>query len=120
MKRLYSVFALCATTLIAASAVSSPATADGRRDARRHVEQSNYQMSWNSAIRGDQRRWRDNRDRRHHKFRRHHKRHRYGHAYGRGYRQGYGYGPLRHRHGFRPGPAYAFQFDGARIILRFD
>ncbi len=121
MKRLFSVFALCTTALIATSTVSSPVAADGRHDGRRHASQPNHQMSWNSANRGEQRRaFRDNRERRHHKFRRHHKRHRHGHAYGHGYRQGYGYGPPRQRHGFLPGPAYAFQLDGARIILRFD
>ncbi len=121
MKRLFSVFALCTTALIATSTVSSPVAADGRHDGRRHASQPNHQMNWNSSDRGDQRRaFRDNRDRRYHKFRRHHKRHRHGHAYGHGYRQGYGYGHPRQRHGFRPGPAYAFQLDGARIILRFD
>ena len=131
MKRLFSVFTLCATALIAASAVSSPAAADGRSDTRRHVGQSDSQMSWNSTDRGEHRRaFRDNRERRHHKFRRHHNRHGYayghrrGHRYGyghrRGHRYGYGYGPPRNRLGYRPGAAYAFQLDGARIILRFD
>ena len=131
MKRLFSVFALCTTALIATSTVSSPAAADGRHDGRRHASQPNHQMSGNFAHRGEHRRaFRDNRERRHHKFRRHNKRHRHGHAYGHGYRhghayghgyrQGYGYGPPRHRRGFWPGPAYAFQLDGARIILRFD
>ncbi len=147
MKRLFSVFALCATALIAASTVSSPAAADGRHDGRRHASQPNHQRSWNSANRGEHRRafrdnrehrrvFRDNREHQHHKFRRHNKHHRHGHAYGHGYRQGYrqgygyghgyrqgygyGYGPPRHRRGFWPGPAYAFQHDGARIILRFD
>ncbi len=121
MKRLFSVFALCTTALIAASAVSGPAAADGRHDGRRQAGQSDHQTNRIFAHRGEHRRaFRDNRERRHHKFRRHNKRHRHGHAYGHGYRQGYGYGPPRHRRGFWPGPAYAFQLDGARIILRFD
>ncbi len=104
MKRLFAVFTLCATTLIAASAVSGPAAADGRQDARRHAGQSDHQTSRFFADRSTQRRaFRDHRDRRHHKFRRHHKRHR--HAFG---------------HGHRMGPAYAFWFDGARFIVRLD
>jgi hypothetical protein len=132
MKRLLSVFTLCATALIAASAVSSPAAAEGRYDTRRHAGQSDRQMSYNLTHRGEQRRaFRDHRDHRHHKYWRHHKRHRHGHAYGHrhrhgyGYgpprhRHGYGYGPPRHRHGYRHGTAFGLQLDGVRIILRSD
>ena len=121
MKRLFAVFTLCATTLIAASAVSGPAAADGRQDARRHAGQSDRQMGRFFADRSTQRRgFRDHRDRWHHKFRRHHKRHR--HAHGGGHRRGYGYRDRlpRHRSGYRMGPAYALRLDGARIIFRFD
>ncbi len=119
MKRLFAVFTVCATTLIAASAVSGPAAADGRHDARRHAGQSNHQTSRFFTDRGTQRRaFRDHRDRRHYKFRRHHKRHR--HAHGFRHRYGYGYGLRRHRLGYRIGPAYALRLDGARFILRFD
>ncbi len=130
MKRIFSVFAICATALIAASAVSSPATADGRDGTRRHAGQSERQMSWNTADRsGHRREFRHDRDRRQYKYQRHHKRQR--HAYGnrRGHRYGYGpprhrhsrgYGLPRHRHGTRMGPAYAYRFDGGRFILRFD
>ena len=110
MKRLFAVFTLCATTLIAASAISSPAAADGRHDGRRHAGQSERQTSWYFT----------NRDRRHHKFRRHHKRHRHAQIRRRGHRYGYGYGPRRYRHGYWPGPAYALRLDGGRIIFRFD
>ena len=119
MKRLFAVFTLCATTLIAASAVSGPAAADGRHDGRRHAGQSDHQTSRFFADRGTQRRaFRDNRDRRHHKFRRHHKRHR--HAYGFRHRHGYGYGLRRHRYGTRIGSAFALRLDGGRFIFRFD
>ncbi len=120
MKRLFAVFALCATSVIAASALSSPAAADGRHDSRRHAGPSDRQIS--SYFAG--------RDRRHHKFRRHHKRQRYArsyvhrHAYGYRHRHGYGYGRPRYRYGYgygyRTGSAYAFAFDGARFIFRFD
>ena len=131
MKRLFAVFTLCASTLIAASAVSGPAAADGRHDGRRHAGQSDHQTSRLYADRGTQRRaFRDNRDHRHYKFRRHHKRHRhaYGvprhrHGYGYGiprHRHGHGYGIPRHRHGYRMGSAYALRLDGGRIIFRFD
>lgn len=116
MKRLFAVFTLCATTLIAASAFTGPAAADGRHDSRRHAGPSDRQITSNFAGRGEHRRgFRDNRDRRHGKIRRHQKRHR--HAYSYGHRHGYGYG---RRYGYRMGPAYAFRFDGARIILRLD
>jgi hypothetical protein len=113
MKRLLSVFTLCATALIAASAVSSPAAAEGRYDTRRHAGQSDRQTSYNFTDRGEQRRaLRGHRDHRHHKFWRHHKRHRHGHAYGHRHRHGHayghrhrhGYGPPRHRHGYGYGP----------------
>ncbi len=115
MKRLFSVFALCTTALIATSTVSSPAAADGRHDGRRHASQPNHQMSWNFALRGEHRRafrdnrehrrafrdnrerrraFRDNRERRHHKFRRHNKRHRPGYLFSfsyYGHRPYYGY-----------------------------
>jgi hypothetical protein len=136
MKRLLSVFTLCATALIAASAVSSPAAADGRDGTRRHAGQSERQTGYNFTDRGEQRRaFRGHRDYRQHKFWRHQKRHRHGHAYGHRHRHGYGhhhgYGPPRHRpgygygpprrwHGYRPGAAYALQLGGPRIILRFD
>ncbi len=122
MKRLFAVFALCATALIAASAISSPAAADGRHDARRHAGQSDRQTSLYFTDRGP----------RHHKFRRHHKRHRYArgyahrhahrHAYGYSHRHGYGYGYglPRYRYRTRTGSAYALRFDGARFIFRFD
>ncbi len=108
MKRLFAVFALCATALIAASALSSPAAADGRHDGRRHAGQFDRHTNWVFA----------NRDRRHHKFRRHHKRHRHIHRDRRW--PGYGYGRPRPRHGYRSGSAYAFSFDGGRFIFRFD
>ncbi len=119
MKRLFAVFTLCATTLIAASAVSGPAAADGRHDGRRQAGQSDHQTNRIFADRGTQRRaFRDHRDRRHHQFRRHHQRHRHAHGYR--HRHGYGYGLRRHRSGYRMGPAYAFRLHGARIIFRFD
>ncbi len=119
MKRLFAVFALCATAMIAASAASSPAAADGRHDARRHAGQSDRQTSLDFADRGEHRRgFRDNRDRRHHKFRRHHKRHRHAHRHS--HRHGYAYGPPRHRYGYRTGAAYALRLNGARFIFRFD
>ncbi len=108
MKRLFAVFTLCATTLIAASAFAGPAAADGRHDTRRHAGQSDRQTSWYFT----------NRDRRHHKFRRHYKRHRHAHHYR--HRHGYGYGLPRHRYGYRTGSAYALRLDGARFIFRFD
>ena len=143
MKRIFAVFTLCATTLIAASAVSGPAAADGRHEARRHAGPSDHQTSRFFADRGTQRRaFRDHRDRRHHKFRRYQKRdrhsysrrhgyaygyglprHRHGYGYGYGlprHRHDYGYGPPRHRLGYRMGSTYALRFDGARIIFRFD
>ena len=106
MKRLFAVFALCATALIAASTLSSPAAADGRHDGRRHAGPSERQTSWHFT----------NRDRRHYKFRRHHKRHRHVHRYNP--RFGYGYGRPRYRHGYRTG--YAFAFDGGRFSHRLD
>ncbi len=119
MKRLFAVFTLCATTLIAASAVSGPAAADGRHDGRRQAGQSDHQTNRIFADRGTQRRaFRDHRDRRQHQFRRHHQRHRHAHGYG--HRHGYGYGLRRHRSGYRMGPAYALRLHGARIIFRFD
>ncbi len=119
MKRLFAVFTLCATTLIAASAVSGPAAADGRHDGRRQAGQSDHQTSRFFVDRGTQRRaFRDHRDRRHHKFRRHNQRHR--HTYGYRHRHGYGYGLPRHRYGTRMGSGYAFRLDGARFIFRFD
>ena len=119
MKRLFAVFTLCATTLIAASAVSGPAAADGRHDARRQAGQSDHQTGRFFAGHGTQRRgFRDHRDRRHHKFRRRHKRHRHVHGYS--HRHGYGYRLRRHRHGYRMGSAFALRFDGARFIFRFD
>ncbi len=129
MKRLFAVFTFCATTLIAASAVSGPAAADGRHDARRQAGQSDHQTGRFFADRGTQRRaFRDHRNRWDRKFRRHHKRHRHAHGYshrrGYGYSHrrgyGYGYGFPRHGSGYRMGPAYALQLDGARIIFRFD
>jgi hypothetical protein len=125
MKRLLAVFTLCATTLIAASAVSGPAAADGRHDGRRHAGQSDRQTSRFFADRGTQRRaFRDQRDRRHHKFRRYQKQprhaHRYRYRHRHGYGFGYGYGFPRHGSGYRMGPAYALRLDGARIIFRFD
>ncbi len=121
MKRLFAVFTLCATTLIAASAVSGPAAADGRHDGRRQAGQSDHQTNRIFADRGTQRRaFRDHRDRRHHKFRRHHKRHRHAH----GYRHRHGYSLRRNRLGYRMdyrmGPAHALQLNGARFIFRFD
>ncbi len=99
MKRLFSVFALCTTALIATSTVSSPVAADGRHDGRRHASQSNHRMSGNFALRGEHRRaFRDNRERRHRKFRRHNKRRHgyklfsfsyYGHRPYYGYSYGY-------------------------------
>jgi hypothetical protein len=139
MKRLFAVFALCATALIAASAVSNPAAADGRHDGRRHAGQSDRQTNWNTADRGAQRRAvRAHRERRHHKFRRRHERQRYTHrpaygyghrhaygyghrhAYGYRHRHGYAYGPPRHRYGYRTGATYALQLDGAGFIFRID
>ncbi len=118
MKRLFAVFTLCATTLLAASAVSGPAAADGRHDGRRHAGQSDHQTSRFFADRGTQRRaFRDHRDRRYYKFRRHHKRDRHGYRHRHGY--GFGYDLPRHRHGTRMGSAYAFRLDGARFIFRF-
>ena len=118
MKRLFAVFTLCATTLIAASAVSGPAAADGRHDGRRQAGQSDHQRGRFFADRGTQQRaFRDHRDRRHHKFRRH-KRHRHAHGYS--HRRGYGYGFPRHGSGYRMGPAYALRLDGGRIIFWFD
>ena len=119
MKRLFAVFALCATAVIAASAVSSPAAADGRHDTRRHAGQSDRQTSRAFTDRGEHRRgFRDHRDRRHHKFRRLHKRHHHAHRYS--HRHGYGYGPPRYRYGTRMGSPYAFTFDGAQFVFRFD
>ncbi len=119
MKRLFAVFTLCATTLIAASAFTGPAAADGRHDSRRHAGPSDRQISSNFAGRGEHRRgFRDNRDRRLQKFQRRHKRHRHVHRYGRGF--GYGYGRPRYRYGYRSRSAYAFSFDGGRFIFRFD
>ncbi len=131
MKRLFAVFTLCATTLIAASAVSGPAAADGRHDARRHAGQSDRETSRFFAERGTQRRaFLDHRDRRARKFQRGHERHRHAHRNARGYshrhafgyshRHGYAYGPPRYRHGTRMGSAYALRLDGARFIFRFD
>ncbi len=133
MKRLFAVFALCATALIGASAVSNPAAADGRHDGRRHAWQSDRQMSWNTAGRGAHRRdFRDDRGRRHYKAQRRYKRHRYAqrqarrhgyghrHAYGYNHRHGYAYGPPRHRYGTRTRATYAFQLDGAQFIFRID
>ncbi len=121
MKRLFAVFALCATTLFAASAISSPAAAD-RHDTRRHAGPSDRQTSSYSANRGEhQRGFRDNRDRRHLKFRRH-KRHRHAHRQIHRYnpRFGYGYSRPSYRHGYRRGSAYGFSFDGGRFIFRLD
>ena len=119
MKRLIAVFTLCATTLLAASAVSGPAAADGRHDGRRHAGQSDHQTSRFFADRGTQRRaFRDHRDRRYYKFQRRHERQRYAQRYS--HRHGYGYGLPRHRHSYRMGSAYAFRLDGARFIFRFD
>ncbi len=112
MKRLLTAFAICAAVLVSAGATPTPAAADGgRHDARRHAGPSDRQMSWYYANRAEPR-WafRRDRDRRNNKFRRH--------RHGRGY--GYRYVPPRHRHGYRPGPAYALQLDGARFIFRFD
>lgn len=122
MKRLFAVFTLCATTLIAASAVSGPAAADGRHDGRRHAGQSDRQMSRVYTDRGDHRRafdqraFGDHRDRRYKKYRRHHKRHRHAQVH----RHGRSYAHRRDRHRYWPGPAYAFRFDGGRFILRLD
>jgi len=121
MKRLFAVFTLCATTLIAASAVSSPVAADGRHDGRRYSAQSDRQTSPYFAYRGDQRRgFRDHRDRRHHKVRRSQKRHRHAQSHRRGHRHGYGYGRRYYRHGYRMGSALAFSFDGGHAIFRLD
>ena len=124
MKRLFAVFTLCATTLIAASAVSGPAAADGRHDARRHAGQSDHQTSRFFADRGTQRRaFRNHRDRWDRKFWRHHKRHRHAHRsrqrHGYGF-QRHGYGFQRHGYGYRMGSAYALRLNGARFIFRFD
>ena len=119
MKRLFAVFTLCATTLIAAGALSGPAAADGRHDGRRHTWQSDRQTSHVFTNRGAHRQtFRDHRGRRYYKFQRQPKRHR--HAYGYRHQHGYGYGPPRHRRGYRMGPAYAHQLTGARLIFRFD
>ncbi len=121
MKRLFAVFTLCATTLIAASAVSGPAAADGRHDGRRHAGQSDRQMSRVYTDRGEHRRaFGGHRDYRYKKYRRHLKRHRHAqiHRHGRSY--GRSYGHRRDRHRYWPGPAYAFRFDGGRFILRLD
>ncbi len=126
MKRLFAVFTLCATTLIAASAVSDPAAADGRHDGRRQAGQSDHQTGRFFAERGTPHRaFRDHRDRRHHKFRRHERqrralRHSHRRAQGYHHRHGYGYGLPRHRHGYRMGPAFGLRLDGGRIIFRFD
>ncbi len=117
MKRLFTILTLCAGTLIAASAVSGPAAADGRHDGRRHAGQAERQMSWNTTDRGAQRKsFRYDRKRRHSKFRRHNRRqhHAHGHAYGHRYAA-----PPR-RHGYRSGSVLAFRLDGGRIILRLD
>ncbi len=106
MKRLFAVFTLCATALIAAGAFAGPAAADGRHDGRRHAGQSDRQMSWYFTDRGRQ----------HPKFRRQHKRHRHIHRDRRW--PGYGYGRPRPRHGYRSGSAVAF--NGARFFFRFD
>ncbi len=117
MKRLFAVFTLCATTLIAARAVSGPAAADGRHDGRRHAGQSDHQMNRFFAERGTQRRgFRDHRDRWDRKFRRHHQRHR--HAHRSRHRNGYGF--QRHGYGYRMGSAYALRLNGARFIFQFD
>ena len=117
MKRLFAVFTLCATTLIAASAVSGPAAADGRHDGRRHAGQSDRQMSRVYTDRGEHRRaFGGHRDYRYKKYRRHHKRHRHAQVH----RHGRSYGHRRDRHRYWPGPAYAFRFDGGRFILRLD
>ncbi len=127
MKRLFAVLTLCASTLIAASAVSSPAAADGRHDGRhggqRHAGQFERQTSQLFKDRGEQRHgFRDHRDRRNYKFRRHHKRPRYGHRHAHPFKRwpGYGYGRPRHQRGYRTGSAYTFRFDGARLVFRFD
>ncbi len=125
MKRLFAVFTLCATTLIAASAVSSPAAADGRHDGRhggwRQAGQSDRQMSRVFTDRGEHRRAsRVHRDRRYQKFRHRHMQQRYAKVRRHGHRNGYGYSQRRDRHRYRPGPAYAFWFDGGRFIIRLD
>ena len=117
MKRLFTILTLCASTLIAASAISGPAAADGRHDGRRHAGQADRQMSWNTTDRGAHRKsFRQDRKRRHYKFQRHNRRqHRaHGHAYGHRY-----VAPPR-RHGYRSGSVLAFRLDGGRIILRLD
>ncbi len=121
MKRLFAVFTLCATTLIAASAVSAPAAADGRHDARRHAGQSDHQTSRFFADRGTQRRaFQGHRDRWHRKFWRHHKRHRHAHRSRNRHGYGHGYGFPRHGSGYRMGPAFALRLDGARFMFQFD
>ncbi len=121
MKRLFAVLTLCATALMAASAVSNPAAAGERHDGRRQAGHSDRQMSWNAPYRGG----------RHHKVERRHKRHRdarryarrdYGHrhAYGYNHRHSYAYGPPRHRYGTRTRATYALQLDGASFFFRID
>ena len=117
MKRLFAVFTLCATTLIAASAVSGPAVADGRHDGRRHAGQSDRQMSRVYTDRGEHRRaFGGHRDHRYKKYRHHFKRHRHAQSNLRGR----SYGHRRDRRRYWPGPAYAFRFDGGRFIIRLD
>jgi len=125
MKRLFAVFTLCATTLIAASTISGPAAADGRHDGRRHAGQSDRQMSRVYTNRGEHRRaFSNHRDYRYKKYRRHHKRHRHAQSHRHGYRysqrQGHSYSHRRDRHRTWPGAAYAFRFDGGRFIIRLD
>ena len=122
MKRFFAVFTLCATALMAASAVSSPAAADGRHDGRRQAGQSDRQMSPVFTDRGEHRRAsRVHRDRRYQKkFRHRHMRQRHAKVQRHGHRNGYGYSQRRDRHRYRPGLAYAFWFDGGRFILRLD
>ncbi len=126
MKRLFAVFTLCATTLIAASAVSGPAAADGRHDGRRHAGQSDRQMSRVTTARGEHRRTFDQRafggqrDHRYKKYRHHHKRQRHARSHRHGYQYGRSYSHRRDRHRTWPGPAYAFRFDGGRFIIRLD
>ncbi len=126
MKRLFAVLTLCATALMAASAVLNPAAAGERHDGRRQAGHSDRQMSWNTTNRGG----------RHHKAQRRHERQRYTrryaqqrarrhdyghrHAYGYNHRHGYAYGPPRYRYGTRTRATYALQLDGASFFFRID
>ena len=123
MKRLFAILTICAATAATAGLGANPAAADGRSDSRQHRQERlsdrDYDRSGWRHYGGDQRHLARKRQRMHHKFRRQDRRHRHTFAYRLRNRQGHGLGH-DNRHGYRPGPAYALRFDGARLMFRFD